>query len=277
MSRENNIDVFEDTEKLCKNNDRLKKSIEKSVAGQKMIPAGESIPIPNKRFEDTLVKVSKKRSMEAAYAYKGKKVCVHNFASATNPGGGVTKGSSAQEECLCRVSTLYFCLNQQDMRDSFYNPHRSAHDPIYNADIIYTPDVIAFKSDTDDPVTMSEEKWMTLDIVTCAAPNLRIHPSNAMNPNAGDKQVKLSDDELKNIHKERGRRILMAAAQAKCDVVILGAFGCGAFCNPPEVVAQAYREILPEFDGLFDVIEFAVYCTPQYRKNYEAFEKTMVF
>ncbi len=118
---------------------------------------------------------------------------------------------------------------------------------------------------------------MTLDIVTCAAPNLRVHPSNAMNPNAGDKQAHLSDSELKNIHKERGRRILAAAARAKCDVVILGAFGCGAFCNPPKVVAQAYREILPEFDGVFDVIEFAVYCTPQYKKNYEAFEKAMVF
>ena len=277
MSRDDNVRVFEDTEAMCKGNDRLKESIEKAVAGQRMISAGESISIPEKRFEDTLVKVSKKRSMEAAYAYEDQKVCVHNFASATNPGGGVTKGSNAQEECLCRVSTLYFCLNQQDMWDSFYKPHRAAHNPVYNADIIFTPDVVAFKSDTSNPVTMPEEKWKTLDIVTCAAPNLRIHPSNTMNPNAGDRQAHLSDVELINIHKERGRRILAAAAQAECDVVILGAFGCGAFCNPPKVVAQAYREILPEFDGVFDVIEFAVYCTPQSEKNYQMFEKMMVF
>jgi uncharacterized protein (TIGR02452 family) len=29
-------------------------------------------------------------------------------------------------------------------------------------------------------------------------------------------------------------------------VLILGAFGCGAFGNPPEVVAKAFRQVLAE-------------------------------
>ena len=277
MSREDNVRVFEDTKKICKENDRLKEAIRRSVAAQEMIADGEEIEMPAKRFEDTLIRVSKKRSMEAAYGYAGKKVCVHNFASATNPGGGVTHGSNAQEECLCRVSTLYFCLNTAPMWDVFYQPHRLANNPVYNADIIYTSDVVAFKSDTSNPETMSEDRWHTIDVVTCAAPNLRERPSNSMNPNAGDKPVNLSDAELKQIHRERGRRILLAAASHACDVVILGAFGCGAFCNPPEVVAEAYREILPEFDGVFDVIEFAVFCTPRDERNYQVFERVMRF
>ncbi len=44
------------------------------------------------RYEqDAEIIVSKKRSYEAAAGYPGERVCVHNFASATNPGGGVTK------------------------------------------------------------------------------------------------------------------------------------------------------------------------------------------
>ena len=75
--------------------------------------------------------------------------------------------------------------------------------------------------------------------------------------------------------KKRGRRILAAAAANEADVLVLGAFGCGAFRNPPEIVAKAYRELLPEFDGSFERVEFAVYCTPQARGNYETFARAL--
>ena len=54
---------------------------------------------------------------------------------------------------------------------------------------------------------------------------------------------------------------------------MLGAFGCGAFMNKPEVVAQAYKEVLPEFEGYFKLIEFAVYCGPRDESNYREFAK----
>ena len=51
-------------------------------------------------------------------------VCLLYFASATTPGGGVLKGSSAQEENLCRRTTLYPALNQQVCWDEYYNINR---------------------------------------------------------------------------------------------------------------------------------------------------------
>ena len=279
MGRDENVKVFEDTKKLVKNNEMIKSAKAASVAGQKLIREYDDI---KNLFEgeaavaeDTKIVVSKKRSFEAAGAYKKTKVCVHNFASATNPGGGVVRGSSAQEECLCRCSTLYFCLNEQSMWDGFYGPHRDLHDPVYNADCIYTPDVLVFKSDTTLPELLHERDWMKVDVVTCAAPNLRAIPSNSMNPDAGDKPAKLSDKELLDIHIKRGRRILDIAKAADDEVVILGAFGCGAFQNPPEVVSEAYRRILPEYKGVFETIEFAVYCSPRDSGNYDTFKRKL--
>ena len=135
--------------------------------------------------DNAKVIVSTKRTFEAASGYVGQNVAIHNFASSTNPGGGVTRGASAQEECLCRCSGLYFCLSVPEMMKGFYYPHRNAKNPINNADIIYTPDVTVFKTDTSHPKLMDEKGWYDVDVITCAAPNLRERPSNRFNQNNG--------------------------------------------------------------------------------------------
>lgn len=65
--------------------------------------------------------------------------------------------------------------------------------------------------------------------------------------------------------------MLTIAAAHGVDILVLGAFGCGAFQNEPEAVANAYREILPEFEGYFSQIVFAVYCAPWDSRNYDVF------
>lgn len=62
------------------------------------------------------------------------------------------------------------------MWEGFYKPHRDAHDPIHNDDIIYTPGVAVFKTDTTAPQLLPESEWYDVDIITCAAPNLRNQP-----------------------------------------------------------------------------------------------------
>ena len=200
---------------------------------------------------------------------------MHNFASATNPGGGVTKGSQAQEESICRCTDLYLCLNTQEYLDKFYGEHRKAHDPIYNDDIIYSPGVDVFKTDTKEPAIMNDKDWYKVDILTCAAPNLRPTPSNVMNPDSGDKAVKLTDDELIKILEPRVRKIFDVASFYKNDVLILGAFGCGAFMNPPKLVAKVFNKVMKDYIRKFEVIEYAVYCRDFETKNYDAFHKVL--
>lgn len=278
MGREENVFIFQDTERMCKENARLKDAIRKSISNQKLILENDTIPeIDKKKYKELAqVIVTKKRSYEAASAYKNQKVCVHNFASASNPGGGVTRGANAQEECLCRCSDLYFCLNTQEMWNGFYKPHRVAKNPIHNDDIIYTPDVVVFKTDTACPKLMEESDWYNVSVITCAAPNLREHPSNMFNSGDGDSAVKISDEELKIIHEKRLRRILDVAAMEGNEVVILGAFGCGVFSNNPTVVAQTAKNVIEEYKYTFKVIEFAVYCSPRDERNYNVFEKTFL-
>lgn len=119
--------------------------------------------------------------MEASesYAKQNKRVCVLNFASATNPGGGGVHGSSAQE----------------------------ADNPLYNDDCIFTPKVKVFKSDIRFPKLLPEAEWWDVDVITCVAPNLRTMLLNRVNPNAG-KKADTSYQELKKLHRSRIQRIL---------------------------------------------------------------------
>lgn len=278
MGRTENVQVFQDTEMLCKTNQILIESTKNSVKNQKVILEGDELPeIDKNRFEqDAELIVSKKRTYEAASAYKELKTAVHNFASASNPGGGVTRGANAQEECLCRCSNLYFCLSEPDMWNSFYMPHRQAHNPIHNDDIIFTPGIKVFKTDTSMPEKMQEKDWYDVDVITCAAPNLREEPSNGYNSGDGDKKAMISGQELRKLHEKRLERILDVAVMNGEEAVILGAFGCGAFRNQPEIVAEAAANVIQNYRKAFRVIEFAVYCGPKEDRNYQVFKEMIV-
>lgn len=277
-SREDLVEVFEDTENWCKHDEKLETAIMGSITATQFYGENEKPSIPAKKFEQTVLSVSKYRSLESAMFYRRKfpeaRICVHNFASATNPGGGVKKGSRAQEEAICRCSTLYPVLDTRENWRMFYKFHRDRHDAKYTDACIYTHDVLIIKSDTDVPKRLPEDKWCKVDVITCAAPNLRERPGNAMNPSTGN-QVHLTDRELMALHEKRGRHLLAAAAEQKAEIMILGAFGCGAFQNDPKVVAEAYKKVLEEFDGVFREVHFAVYCSPRDTANYDAFKKVL--
>jgi len=277
--KEKLIKVFEDTLKILQSQETLKNAVQDSIKNSVIYEENNYPALPSKRFNNTTISVNKYRTFETAQYYNRKfsnaKIAALNFASATNVGGGVTRGSNAQEESLCRTSTLYPVLNIADNLKNFYEYHRKSGDLKYTDRCIYTPDIFIIKSDTDFPEILPESKWIKVDVITCAAPNLREHPNNAMNP-GNSKQLKISDDELYKIHVQRAEHILTVAAYHTADILILGAFGCGAFHNNPKVVAEAYRETLKNFNGYFQEIIFAVYCAPKNgNENYTTFSQIL--
>ena len=89
------------------------------------------------------------------------------------------------------------------------------------------------------------------------------------------KAARITDDELLAIHEKRFTRILDIALTNNNDVVILGAFGCGAFENNPGVVAAAAKNVVEKYIHAFRVIEFAVYCSPRDSHNYDVFNSVL--
>lgn len=274
--RERLVEIFEDTMELCRDKS-LAEGIKKSIDGT-VLYAPNDTPEAECRGYDTVISVTRERSLECAGRLREKypdgRIGVHNFASATNPGGGVTRGSSAQEEAICRCTSLYPCLKTDRLFREFYNMHRGQNDLRYTDSCIYTPGVAVVKSDTDFPEALPEDRRFYVDVLTCAAPNLREKPYNAMNPGSGV-AIKVSRAELTDIHKSRGAHMLAVAAANNIDVLILGAFGCGAFRNDPAVVAQTYKDAVARFSGYFREVCFAVYCSPGDSRNYDVFDRVI--
>lgn len=278
MNKDNLIEIFADTENLCKTDETLKDAVKNSIAGTKFFDAENYPALPAKNFDATKISVTKQRTFEAAFQLRknnpNARIAVHNFASATNPGGGVKHGSRAQEEALCRCSTLYPALNTDENFKRYYKFHRDRRDTIYTDACIFTPDILVFKSDTDSPQLLPQNDRLKVDVLTCTAPNLRERADNLFNPGNSIK-VKVSDSELLKIHEKRGRHMFTILANCGADIFVTGAFGCGAFQNNPRVVAQAFKNILPEFDGYFKEIVFAIYCPPRDTSNFDAFKKIL--
>ena len=86
-------------------------------------------------------------------------------------------------------------------------------------------------------------------------------------------------DNIDQIHfiKDCRRRIraqLLTLRDNRVRCVVLGAFGCGAFENPPSVVAEIYVEQISLMRSDFDIIAFAIIMSPD---NLHAFRKQFSF
>lgn len=246
-----NQEVMLDTKHQYESVPELIAAVRKSVNRQYMLAQEDNISVAPVGRSETQYVVSGKRGFEAAKAYKGKKVAVLNFAN-NHSVGGAPFSAGAQEESLCRCSTLYPCL--QTMQLIFYDRHKHQYDKreidhMGNDDLIYTPDVVVFKTDERTepirPEMMPPSEWYKVDVITCAAPEL--WHGNRM---PSDYEQRIG---------RRIKRILDVAAKEGVEVLILGKWGCGAFRNPSDVMAKAFMAQLKNYS--FEIVEFGLATT----------------
>lgn len=272
------IYVFMDTQNFYMENKTLAAAVAYGQQHTKLYEPDDYPEIPASNARPGQVQVIAAKTFETAVnvhkSFPDKKIAVLNFASATRPGGGVKNGSSAQEESLCRCSTLFPTIDRKWLHEKYYDANRQARDIRHTDACIYSPGVIICKTDESIPKRLDEADFVTVDVISCAAPNLRNEPANQYNPETG-KPVKMEPQKLYDLHVRRAKHIMHVAAANGVDILILGAFGCGAFQNDPDTVAQAYRAALKDYRDKFDSIVFAIYCSGADRSNLEAFEMVL--
>lgn len=190
-----------------------------------------------------------------------KEILVLNLANPVNVGGGVSKGARAQEEDLCRRSTLYASLSSAAASE-YYEYNRSLHTWMGSDGIIITPQVEVFKDEKG--VCMDES--VIVAVMTCAAPCLRCGME-------GLTQVQYEDMVYNRI-----LGMLRCAAFLGYKELVLGAFGCGAFWNDAKIVSDLFCKAIKDFEfgdvkgeNLFRQIDFAVLSKGGAKYNFKEF------
>lgn len=271
------MEVFQDTQNWIQQDHELADSIPVAKNNTTIFYENDYPAFDTSKTKDQRIEVTKDRSFQAAMRlHKEKpdsKIAVMNFANAFYPGGGVVKGAAAQEESLCRISTLYPLIYRRTLKDSFYKHHHDLGTSKASDSLIYTEGVIICKTDEDQPKRMDRKDWVRVDVITIAAPDLR-EKSN-LNLQLLSTGSYMNSAELFGYHVKRAIHMLTCAAAKGADTLVLGAFGCGAFQNDPNVVAKAYKIALEEFPKVFERIEFAIYCRPDETRNYDIFKMVL--
>jgi uncharacterized protein (TIGR02452 family) len=202
---------------------------------------------------------------------------VLNMASRRNPGGGVHHGSGAQEENLFRRSNAFCSLYQFVNYAPDYGVVRNeaASYPIpRESGAIYSPGVTVFRSVEANGYALLHHPYR-VGVLTVPAIN-----EPALIEHNG--QLWLTD-EMVCATLVKIRAIFRVAARHEQPDVVLSAFGCGAFRNPPHHMAEVFRQVLAEeeFTGVFRRVAFAIiddhnafhHASPE--GNYMPFERVL--
>jgi uncharacterized protein (TIGR02452 family) len=191
------------------------------------------------------------------------KILVLNFANPVEPGGGVYRGANAQEEDLCRKSTLLKSL-ESESANQYYRNHTLLPPTVFSDNMILSPNVEIIRDETNNLL----EESVVVSVLTCAAPYVY-----------GIYDV--AETELEKIIFNRIMGILYLAVKFGYKYLVLGAWGCGAFGNDAQMMSRLFYKALKEIkcgeninvDSIFERVDFAVLDRSEQKHNLNCFKK----
>lgn len=215
---------------------------------------------------------------------EGYNPAVMNLADAYAACGHYKQGWRAQEESLCRVTTLSRSLFQyyHAANGGVGRYAKEANVQIvekgYPMDInfggVYSPGVTVFRNAQDHYAFLDEP--YKVGIISVAA--LSFNEKKGKDLQYMNSEGGFTPEGLE-IMKNKIRTIYRLALANGHDALVAGAFGCGAFRLPGTDVANLFNEILnePEFKNKFRKITFAILAKVKSDKRflpfYELFNK----
>jgi uncharacterized protein (TIGR02452 family) len=228
--------------------------IDNSRVGTEFFDAVPSLSGPP-RFEQTAVFVIEADCLETAalMIHAGYNPCVLNMASGQNPGGGVLHGSGAQEENLFRRTNLFVSLYPFAPYAQDYGIDRS--DKSYplnrNTGGIYSDRITVFRGSEHNGYCFLGTPFQVSIASVPAINRPDLEKENG--------KYRIANPLIEPT-REKMRTILRIAGKYQHDCLILSAFGCGAFQNPPKHIAALFREVFQEteFEHQFRLIVFAI-------------------
>lgn len=189
------------------------------------------------------------------------KILVLNMANPVHPGGGVRNGARAQEEDLCRCSSLLLSLESREAR-KYYDYNRRLNTYMGSDALMITPQVEIIRDSNGELL----DETVIVSVLTAAAPMVSYGLEG------------MSNAEYEDMVFNRITSMLKCIAYLGYKNLVLGAWGCGAFSNDARVISNLFYKALKELEynglrekDLFRRIDFAVLDKTAEQYNFNEF------
>lgn len=241
-------------------------------------PAQVTVSEPE-RLENTVIEVNNIDCLKEVARLKeaGYNPALLNMANGSSPCACDVSGNTQEESIfrrtslfmsLCQFYEHYYRLSGYLKRKKILIPGKDSRYPLFKGEAIYSPYVELFRDDESSDYKLLDTP-VSFAVITSAA---------ICDPDLTPDAMYLSEAVAEET-KKRIRIVLSVGLQEKHDALVLGAWGCGAFGNPPEHMAKLFHEVLEEsqFKNRFRLVSFAI-IDDQYSgqfgvSNYMAFKK----